>query len=184
MSKTNSIVPTGGEEARSSDHEAVATQGLHHRGQHAGNGESSKSTAADASCSFDVETPPQANAKDANAAAEAANGTGTAAADTADGNGTALIEHVGYRDIAKQFSLLGWTAFGGPAAHIGIMQKVRRAAGIFQLVRTICTAQASYCDSTSACGFCLLACAKHRALCSTAYNRTRQLCIFCSWCAA
>lgn len=34
-----------------------------------------------------------------------------------------IVEHVSYADIAKQYSLLGWTAFGGPAAHIGIMQK-------------------------------------------------------------
>lgn len=26
-------------------------------------------------------------------------------------------------DIVKQFSLLGWIAFGGPAAHIGLFQK-------------------------------------------------------------
>ncbi len=30
-----------------------------------------------------------------------------------------------YGDIAKEFVLLGWTAFGGPAAHIGLFQKVR-----------------------------------------------------------
>jgi hypothetical protein len=34
---------------------------------------------------------------------------------------------VGYRDIAKQFSILGWTAFGGPAAHIGMFQRVSKA---------------------------------------------------------
>lgn len=32
---------------------------------------------------------------------------------------------VTYLDILKQFSLLGWTAFGGPAAHIGLFQRVR-----------------------------------------------------------
>eukprot|EP00879_Flechtneria_rotunda_P029774 GHRR01032222.1.p1 GENE.GHRR01032222.1~~GHRR01032222.1.p1 ORF type:complete len:108 (+),score=36.75 GHRR01032222.1:152-475(+) len=32
--------------------------------------------------------------------------------------------NVTYADIAKQFSLLGWTAFGGPAAHIGLFQRV------------------------------------------------------------
>lgn len=30
---------------------------------------------------------------------------------------------VTYKDIAKQFSLLGWIAFGGPAAHIGLFEK-------------------------------------------------------------
>lgn len=29
---------------------------------------------------------------------------------------------VTYKDIFKQFVLLGWTAFGGPAAHIGLFQ--------------------------------------------------------------
>lgn len=31
---------------------------------------------------------------------------------------------VSYLDITKQFFILGWTAFGGPAAHIGLFQKV------------------------------------------------------------
>eukprot|EP00775_Hariotina_reticulata_P008009 gene8009-8207_t len=30
---------------------------------------------------------------------------------------------VSYLDITKQFFILGWTAFGGPAAHIGLFQK-------------------------------------------------------------
>lgn len=32
---------------------------------------------------------------------------------------------VSYNDIAKEFSLLGWTAFGGPSAHIGLFERVR-----------------------------------------------------------
>jgi hypothetical protein len=31
---------------------------------------------------------------------------------------------VGYQEIFKQFVVLGWTAFGGPAAHIALFQKV------------------------------------------------------------
>jgi len=31
---------------------------------------------------------------------------------------------VGFLDIAKHFVLMGWTAFGGPAAHVGLFQKV------------------------------------------------------------
>lgn len=34
------------------------------------------------------------------------------------------LAQVGYIDILKQFSLLGWVAFGGPAAHIALFQKV------------------------------------------------------------
>ena len=30
----------------------------------------------------------------------------------------------GYTDIFRQFVVLGWTAFGGPAAHIALFQKV------------------------------------------------------------
>ncbi|XP_024383775.1 uncharacterized protein [Physcomitrium patens] len=33
------------------------------------------------------------------------------------------VATVSYADIAKQFSLLGWVAFGGPAAHIALFQK-------------------------------------------------------------
>lgn len=38
------------------------------------------------------------------------------------------IVDVGYKDIAKQFSLLGWTAFGGPSAHIALFEKVGKSA--------------------------------------------------------
>ena len=34
---------------------------------------------------------------------------------------------VTYWDIAKEFSLLGYIGFGGPAAHIGLFQKVAAA---------------------------------------------------------
>lgn len=36
----------------------------------------------------------------------------------------AIAVEVGYADIAQNFVLLGWTAFGGPAAHVGVFQKV------------------------------------------------------------
>lgn len=34
------------------------------------------------------------------------------------------LANVGYVDILKEFSLMGWVAFGGPAAHIALFQKV------------------------------------------------------------
>lgn len=73
---------------------------------------------------FDVETPAPRGAgaapdKDAGAPVAVA----AAAAGGPEAEPGAIVEHVSFADIAKQFSLLGWTAFGGPAAHIGIMQK-------------------------------------------------------------
>lgn len=32
---------------------------------------------------------------------------------------------VEYEDITKYFTLMGWTAFGGPQAHIGMFETVR-----------------------------------------------------------
>lgn len=36
----------------------------------------------------------------------------------------AKLAQVGYIDIFKQFSFLGWMAFGGPTAHIALFEKV------------------------------------------------------------
>ena len=41
----------------------------------------------------------------------------------------------GFLDIFKNFALLGWTAFGGPAAHIGLFQKVGASARARACVR-------------------------------------------------
>ena len=65
-----------------------------------------------------------AAAKTGDGGANGANGDGAHGAH-GDGGGSAIAGDVSYRGIARQFSLLGWTAFGGPAAHIGIMQRVR-----------------------------------------------------------
>ena len=45
-------------------------------------------------------------------------------ADGVDGgeSGPKTYAEVGFGDIFKQFVLLGWTAFGGPAAHIALFQ--------------------------------------------------------------
>lgn len=51
---------------------------------------------------------------------------GKVANDGSEGVAPAKVEgpSVGYGDIVKNFVLLGWTAFGGPAAHVGVFQKV------------------------------------------------------------
>lgn len=41
------------------------------------------------------------------------------------GGDAQLYVDVTYGDIFRQFTILGWTAFGGPAAHIGLFQRVR-----------------------------------------------------------
>lgn len=38
-----------------------------------------------------------------------------------------VINSATYWEIAKYFGILGWTAFGGPAAHVAMFQKVRTA---------------------------------------------------------
>lgn len=50
-------------------------------------------------------------------------GPGTPPADGKEA-GEQPYARVGYCAIAKEFSLLGWTAFGGPSAHIGLFQRV------------------------------------------------------------
>jgi hypothetical protein len=45
-------------------------------------------------------------------------------AEAADQQQVEQYADVTYGDIAKQFSILGWTAFGGPAAHIGMFERV------------------------------------------------------------
>lgn len=44
--------------------------------------------------------------------------------DTEKGNIPTSSPKVGFWDIAKHFILLGWTAFGGPAAHVALFQKM------------------------------------------------------------
>lgn len=81
-------------------------------------------------------------ALDVEAAAGSGGGKDAAAADEAAGAAAADKEdeqyaNVTYLDITKQFSLLGWTAFGGPAAHIGLFQRVRAALASLQLAQLL-----------------------------------------------
>lgn len=39
-------------------------------------------------------------------------------------NGDAFVD-VSYKEIANNFLMMGWTAFGGPQAHIGMFETVR-----------------------------------------------------------
>jgi hypothetical protein len=63
--------------------------------------------------------------------------------DSKDAGESAVAEHqveqytdVTYGDIFKQFSILGWTAFGGPAAHIGLFQRV---GPVLLLLQPLCS---------------------------------------------
>lgn len=49
-------------------------------------------------------------------------------ADQGDAPAEPVIVQITYMDIFKEFSLMGWTAFGGPSAHIGLFQRVRPTA--------------------------------------------------------
>lgn len=69
---------------------------------------------------------------------------------------------VTYADIFKQFSILGWTAFGGPAAHIGLFQRVSCCTWEQQMLLCI-VLHAAACPSTP----CNLDCAS--------YSRTHTL---------
>lgn len=75
---------------------------------------------------------------------------------------------VEYIDLVKQFSLLGWTAFGGPAAHIGLFQRVRCdvAGSIITAPMTMWSLQAAGTTySIHSCSFWLIAlCLKHADL--------------------
>ena len=105
------------------DHEP--REGLHRRHGHAeGAGSQQEDKAA---TPFDVEAA-AAETGPASKDVDAFVAGGTAGAGGEGGAAVGIVDRVTYLDIAKQFSLLGWTAFGGPAAHIGIMQRVREPA--------------------------------------------------------
>jgi hypothetical protein len=110
--------------------------GLHHRrgpaGQDGHGGPpgqlpSTSERATDVEAAISSSEQPSVS-KDAAAAGGKAPGDGAAAstaAAAAVGSAEEQYVDVTYCDIAKQFSILGWTAFGGPAAHIGLFQRVR-----------------------------------------------------------
>ena len=49
---------------------------------------------------------------------------GGEASDNASEEAPATVNPATYGEIVKYFGILGWTAFGGPAAHIGMFQKL------------------------------------------------------------
>lgn len=112
--------PPGGGNLQALPGEAEA--GLHQRKTGDANGHGP--------AAMDVEAPGgsggggSGGGKDAAAADEAA-----AAADKEEEQ----YANVTYLDITKQFSLLGWTAFGGPAAHIGLFQRVRAGVVVWRM---------------------------------------------------
>jgi chromate transporter len=78
---------------------------------------------ADGSSSRDGVTAAVTTTNDGN------NGNGNADKDAAEATTTTTNNNetpyrdISYAEIAKEYSLLGWTAFGGPAAHIGLFER-------------------------------------------------------------
>ena len=64
-----------------------------------------------------------AGASSSDKAGDASDGAGAAA-----GEEEPLVRPASYKEIAKYFGILGWTAFGGPAAHVAMFQKASQAA--------------------------------------------------------
>ena len=104
---------------------AASGAGLHqrHATQHASNGDVELTVAdqqqAGAATAAPAALPPNKDADTAVASAVAADGAAVEEAERP-------YADVTYMDILKQFSLLGWTAFGGPSAHIGLFERVGR----------------------------------------------------------
>ena len=48
---------------------------------------------------------------------------------------------VSYGELVKNFVLMGWTAFGGPSAHIALFETVRSRISNFLHSRRSCTAR-------------------------------------------
>jgi hypothetical protein len=100
--------------------------GLHHRAGHGPNGDLSHGNEV---ISTDQQHSGSSNPVDV----EAAITTSEHGHEDAKDNAVPAEEQyldVTYGDIFKQFSILGWTAFGGPAAHIGLFQRVRPVAPV------------------------------------------------------
>jgi hypothetical protein len=114
--------------------------GLHHRPQHAANGDTRlPQTPANSQHDHSSSShPADVEAAISSVSQEDARQQPGSSKDTAlvpagqqqqEGGGEEQQEEqyaeVTYADIFKQFSILGWTGFGGPAAHIGLFQRVR-----------------------------------------------------------
>jgi hypothetical protein len=105
--------------------------GLHHRHAAATKpppGDDAAATSTPADVAADVEAQISSSHgntphKDADVAAALPAAT-PGSVHNAAADGEELFVRVTYWDIFKQFSILGWTAFGGPAAHIGLFQRV------------------------------------------------------------
>ena len=64
-------------------------------------------------------------------------GTAAAAVSAAEVETPFVVQPATYLEIVKYFGILGWTAFGGPAAHVAMFQKVGECAAVCRQPSTV-----------------------------------------------
>lgn len=92
---------------------AASAGGLHHRSTTATDGAMPPAASDSQVALADAKPTGSTNLSDK------AGGASEAASEDA-----VVINSASYWEIAKYFGILGWTAFGGPAAHVAMFQKV------------------------------------------------------------
>ena len=139
--------------------------GLHHRAGHGANGDLSHDNEV-------VSTEQQHSGSSKPVDVEAAITTSEHGHEDAKGIAVPAEEEyldVTYGDIFKQFSILGWTAFGGPAAHIGLFQRVRPAAPVAAATVAVAAALGFALPAAGdACSMALFVCCTHHLWCTPA----------------
>jgi hypothetical protein len=121
----------------------MTAEGLHHRGPHAADPDQQHDHLSSSSTQqhpADVEaaiSPEPAGSKGSHKDVGSDEG---AAGNTELQQQPEQYADVTYADIFKQFSILGWTAFGGPAAHIGLFQRVSSSSSTGRPPALLCCA--------------------------------------------
>lgn len=110
----------------SSNMTSSSNPGLHHRGPHAAADQQQQPSEHSSSTQqpADVEAAISQEPASKNGGHKDVGGDPSADAAGQELQQPEQYADVTYADIFKQFSILGWTAFGGPAAHIGLFQRV------------------------------------------------------------